>query len=764
MTRNARGRARVFTHSYHRLKFVNFFAHLMIKEKLLKLRSLKKTSDLYTKPLFLLENTENLDIDTHRDMLSTDKYIRRNKLRETYTEQQENKFNKKYGKYLKSLVTKRKEDGFTILVDFHIKFYHIDRYNKNELIFILLPDYLIYGKELAMLGMEPSLSGIVRKMKDKEFYFMVMEYYKYDFLFFKHLMHSFLEGNERLPSFYGLTVLKVIRQTNDHNFLCYVYLSFKSKAKIEIRELDDAMQENGDEKTTMRRYDGNTSARYKSVPGENDRRKNNEVLIRCRNILQLELDENVYAPKARTEIISGEDNLMRNGSDDLIVNLQINKNYSPAITENELTGMLLKKNARGHFIVNCIKIAKNSNYDIVVPLSKIIDTAEDKRTVLEYVMDYHTVRNKIPQVSKIINLLVSHKECINGILRGKLHDFLDKVSNKRSYNSAIEKLYNNGLVDYVRMNMLDSNSGFLLDSNIGELNIANECLQSYRTGNTQPILNGYVIRDWEGTAKKFWQEVLETTDRIPPAMLSTTHLVHLFTVPVKYHKKIALSLAQAINEDNCYDIARAVINRNMDHVEILALVHDYVQNHDLFVDHFCISDEELKIILLEHKNTKAIAMILQLVSNHILQYIPLVVPLLIQEKELLCLVGLIKRYKNVLITYLQQFMELGMDTDVFAYFDNGSTVLKMIDMAAYDTLYNYINVLPCINSNTCQVILHTNNIDLIRLMILRIVHSGKECRDVHYLLKDIKSEDVRELIKENAIKSKILRNVIKEWS
>ncbi|ELQ73888.1 hypothetical protein THOM_3205 [Trachipleistophora hominis] len=254
----------------------------MIKEKLQKLQSLKKTSDLYTKPLFLLQNTEHLDIDTHRDMLCTDKYIKRNQLRETYTEQQEKKFNRKYSEYLKALVKKRADDCFGVLIDFHIKFYRIDRYNRNELIFVLLPDYQIYERELGMLGVEPSWCGIIREMTNRQFYYLVMEYHRYDELFFKRLMYSFLESNEKLPSFYGLAALRAAKKMKDPVFLRYVYLSFKRKAGIEVKELETAVLHDAiemDEEKVLKGCDGQHE--YISVQDVN--RKQDDILVQCRD-------------------------------------------------------------------------------------------------------------------------------------------------------------------------------------------------------------------------------------------------------------------------------------------------------------------------------------------------------------------------------------------------------------------------------------------------------------------------------------------------
>ncbi|ELQ73889.1 hypothetical protein THOM_3206 [Trachipleistophora hominis] len=448
---------------------------------------------------------------------------------------------------------------------------------------------------------------------------------------------------------------------------------------------------------------------------------------------------------------------------DVLVGMQNIRNYVVSISEKELTEILLKKNIKGHFITNSIKIARNCNYDIVVPLLKLIEEVEDKRAILEYALDYYSTRRRVLQGSKMVSVLISSKAYIDDVLRSKLHDFLGKLTNKRSYNCAIEKLYENGLLDHVEVDMLDRTSRFVLDENIKDLDIANECLSVYQKGRKQQICNGYVIKDWERTAKNFWCTVLDTMDEIPSAMLTGAHLVHLFAVPEKYHCRILPLLARAINEDNCYEIARVVIDRDINHVEVLTLVYNYVKSRDLFNDQFYVSDEELDIILREHKDIKAVSMILQLVNNQVIEHIPFILPFLIQEKEFLCLERLVKRYKNIMITYLQQFIEMGMNVKVFLYFDAGSTVQKMIQMAAYDTLTDYIAVLPYIDQNTCQEILRTGNAGLIQPMILKIAQSKKECTEVHDLLKDERDESVREFIKKNAIESKVLRNVVKEW-
>lgn len=735
----------------------------MIKEKLERLKASKKTTDLYVKPLFLLEDTEDLDIDTHRDLVDIDVYTKNCKPRETYTKLQELKFNRRYKRYLKSLVKKRKQDNYTFLIDFHIKFYHIDKYNRDELIFLLLPDYQIYGNELKKLGLMPFLMDIIKKMKDKSFYFMIMDYYEYDYEFFKMLIYNFIESNDQLSEFYSTTVLKVIHATHDKYFLGYVYFSLKKKSYIEMADLEKKIVNNLMatlcDKNNIRNDQSNAKLTI------NNTNLDRYLLEYCKQTVKSEIDtynsekDVKHAECHLTEDINCNVKLSK---EDLLYNLKNVDNYNAPVEKNELIMCLEDENITVSLIKNSLIIAKNNHYDINKQLLRVINKIPNKKDVFEHILNHYITTNKNID-NEMIDILIAYKEYIDSHLRNKLHDLLSKIINKEQYNNIINKLFDNGLLEYIQIDMLDENSKYLLDGNVKDLETANLCILRYKEGRNQPIINGCVIRNKDHVIMEYIMLLLRS-ENVPAHLVNSVYFPYLVRLFDEGNDAVFDLLSNIINDSNCFSLAEATIRRDIGRLDILEMVFNYMKQRKLIKNDFVISDKELGLILKECKNIKMISMVLQMINNKITKYIPYITPVLIEERETCCLEVLIKKYQNIMLVYLCDFIKIGINIRCFIDFEGESLVYKLVDLGKFNVLEQYIDILHSVSAGICKAIVNTNNIDLIKKIIDKIISCRKKDKEIVNIFRMIEDDDIKNYIKENAVNSKILRDVVLSWS
>lgn len=190
----------------------------MIREKLKLLQKYKKTTDLYRKPTVLLEDTEELDRDAHLDLISEKiegqkkfKTIVETKLfrsdidRMSITETMERQFNKHIKKSLKGLLSTfydQQNDEtkliFHLIIDFHIKYHFIDRYNKDELLILLLPFHKDYEKELLDLGFDCTYDSFLVKMKNRKFFSLLLTFIETAPSFFNGLLSDFFRRKHKI--------------------------------------------------------------------------------------------------------------------------------------------------------------------------------------------------------------------------------------------------------------------------------------------------------------------------------------------------------------------------------------------------------------------------------------------------------------------------------------------------------------------------------------------------------------------------------------
>ncbi|KAM0680804.1 hypothetical protein GINT2_001078 [Glugoides intestinalis] len=115
----------------------------MLKEQLQELKKSKKTL-LYAKNAlirFVLNDEVDLNTLFYNLPFST-QFTTKKSLsfdRHTFSEREEKKFNKKFAPFLKSLISKIDDDNIDIMLEYLLRVYSIDTFNKKELTFILLP-------------------------------------------------------------------------------------------------------------------------------------------------------------------------------------------------------------------------------------------------------------------------------------------------------------------------------------------------------------------------------------------------------------------------------------------------------------------------------------------------------------------------------------------------------------------------------------------------------------------------------------------------
>lgn len=250
----------------------------MVKHQLTRIRREKNTTDIYTKPLFLLENTLDIDKESHLELIELRienfKYLRnlmKSKIyriredRMSFTARMEHIFNRalietlvKLCKYRYSHVDGLKDssengpygdlhpnsnhklidtendsegrknhllynisggnlDAFTfnLIIDYHIKYHYIDRFNKTELYLLLLPDHLSYEKEIEKLSFYSSRNHLLKKMRSKFFFTSLLPFITSLPEFFDQLLYEFFLRNGQkdfhkqcLRNFIGMDMFK----------------------------------------------------------------------------------------------------------------------------------------------------------------------------------------------------------------------------------------------------------------------------------------------------------------------------------------------------------------------------------------------------------------------------------------------------------------------------------------------------------------------------------------------------------------------------
>lgn len=228
---------------------------MVIRQAVENIRSSKCTSDFIHNPVFLLENTDSLDKETHYELILQKVHESENHLlmchiksklfsfrqeRMHLNTQKEKRYNLLITREIKNLLKIRWKKNqelnfiFNIIIDYHIKYNYIDKYNKNELLFVLLPHFQEYENEIKKLGINSSLSAIVRQMKNRKFFINFLEYSEYSPSFFEKAIKQFLKCNIQLHPFFYSTILKMIQDKKIENRLESHILSELSSRNVRV--------------------------------------------------------------------------------------------------------------------------------------------------------------------------------------------------------------------------------------------------------------------------------------------------------------------------------------------------------------------------------------------------------------------------------------------------------------------------------------------------------------------------------------------------
>ncbi len=164
----------------------------MIKEQLSAYKKKMKTIIHQKKHLitFIPEfNADNMDL--LRNIELTSEYTNLRSLhfeRQSLSMKEEIRFNHKFVSFLKSLIIHMNEKWINFLLEYLVRIYHVDTYNSEELLFLLLP-FRRYSAEIVLLGKNNgnafmfmngySISYISRVIVDNHRYFkMYCEYFR----------------------------------------------------------------------------------------------------------------------------------------------------------------------------------------------------------------------------------------------------------------------------------------------------------------------------------------------------------------------------------------------------------------------------------------------------------------------------------------------------------------------------------------------------------------------------------------------------------
>lgn len=179
----------------------------MVKKELIQIRNVKKTTDIYLKPKFLVEKTAEIDKSTHFDLLKekieddpklskiiSSKIFKMKEDRMSLTQRREINFNKYLQKSLCELLKCQNDTNrliYNLIIDYHIKYHYIDRYNKNELFLLLISNHKKYEMEISKLGYDPAYESFIRAIRKKDLFKSLLTFMEADPIFFDELLFSF---------------------------------------------------------------------------------------------------------------------------------------------------------------------------------------------------------------------------------------------------------------------------------------------------------------------------------------------------------------------------------------------------------------------------------------------------------------------------------------------------------------------------------------------------------------------------------------------
>ncbi|KAM0675530.1 hypothetical protein GVAV_000896 [Gurleya vavrai] len=217
----------------------------MIKDQLKKLKQNAKTYEIAPTIPLTFADTQDIstsilfNLITTQTEYTTRKYFSFNRF--NLTQQQENIFNCDFSRFVKSLVQFKNNDDFAYLLDLLNRVFYLERYNREEFFFSILPmtifkEQTIYlSKNLNFLdNFEYSYKYFaVNCYKNIYFFDFILEYFKYyifcsDFLENIFMEMSKLGANENVLA-NVIEFIDFFVENDNYEILCKTFFIFKKK-------------------------------------------------------------------------------------------------------------------------------------------------------------------------------------------------------------------------------------------------------------------------------------------------------------------------------------------------------------------------------------------------------------------------------------------------------------------------------------------------------------------------------------------------------
>lgn len=229
----------------------------MLKNQLEDIRRSRKTGLNNRKSEITFVPDEDLDKYTLFEKINYESsYLKPKSLnfdRHIFSDVEENKFNAKFSKFLKSLIIKIKDEDSKYLLEYLIRVYSIDTFNSKELIYLLLP-FKKFEKQLMQLSrniknrfseMEKYSYQLISKIivSDRTLFNSYIQYFEfYDYLkeFLDLTIENIIERikfskTDYLNEFYK--ILKILIEKNHQSKALEIYQ--KSKEYLDLPIFED---------------------------------------------------------------------------------------------------------------------------------------------------------------------------------------------------------------------------------------------------------------------------------------------------------------------------------------------------------------------------------------------------------------------------------------------------------------------------------------------------------------------------------------------
>ncbi|KAF7696528.1 hypothetical protein CDIK_1792 [Cucumispora dikerogammari] len=221
----------------------------MLEYQLTEIKKHKKTTDLYTKPLITFNSKCLTAEDIEDSFIFQTKYSNKNIDRLSLTAKEENKFKKKISKYLISLLPRMREPGIESILDFHIFYHQIDRMNKDDLLFLLLPHSEYNKKTSILMGTEEfSIKDISKKLDNLEFLGFFMQYFDFFYLenikqFVEKVLTIYFAQKHNIRNEIAGALMNEFMAIEDKKFGTHLYDMLIKKTDLRIEDIENDFEE-----------------------------------------------------------------------------------------------------------------------------------------------------------------------------------------------------------------------------------------------------------------------------------------------------------------------------------------------------------------------------------------------------------------------------------------------------------------------------------------------------------------------------------------